>query len=111
MYESPITKFIQDLNDQINQQDEELCMMEVKRAVGFAVDKDELIKALQYDRNQYEKGKADTLEQIKQAREEIDAQCGRKGLDDYDYCSGLIFARNVLDKLIESEGVNESTNI
>lgn len=44
------------------------------------------------------------LAKVKQAREEIDAQCGCKGLDDYDYCSGLIFARNILDKLIaESE--------
>lgn len=44
------------------------------------------------------------LDKVKQAREEIDAQCGSKGLDDYDYCSGLIFARNILDKLIaESE--------
>lgn len=48
--------------------------------------------------------KAIPLDKVKQAREDIDAQCGRRGLDDYDYCSGLIFARNVLDKLIESEG-------
>lgn len=40
------------------------------------------------------------LNKIIQAKAKIDAQCGNKGLDDYDYCSGLIFARNVLDKLI-----------
>lgn len=40
------------------------------------------------------------LDKVKNAREEIDTQCGNKGLDNYDYCSGLIFARHVLDKLI-----------
>ena len=45
------------------------------------------------------------LNKVKQAREEIDSIVGSKGFDDYDYCSGLICARNILDKLIaESEG-------
>ena len=43
------------------------------------------------------------LAKVKQAREEIDSIVGSKGFDDYDYCSGLICARNILDKLIESE--------
>lgn len=56
------------------------------------------------DEMREKKVKSIPLDKVKQAREDIDAQCGRRGLDDYDYCSGLIFARNVLDKLIESEG-------
>lgn len=52
-----------------------------------------------------------SLDKVKQAREEIYARCGSRGLDDYDYCSGLIFARNVLDKLIESEGLINDKSI
>jgi hypothetical protein len=36
-------------------------MYEVKKAVGYSVEKEELIKALQYDRQQYEKGYQDGL--------------------------------------------------
>ena len=57
-------------------------------------------------------GKEVMLDKVKQAREDIDAQCGKRGLDDYDYCSGLIFARNILDKLIaESEGLINDKSI
>ena len=53
-------------------------------------------------------GANEVIKRVKQARAEIDAQCGSRPLDDYDYCSGLIFAKHILDKLIaEVEGKNE----
>lgn len=76
MYESPIEKIYGDIQSQIIKQDEEHMMYAVNQAISYAVDKKELIKALQYDREQYTKGyrdcKNDMLAKVKQAREEIE---------------------------------------
>jgi hypothetical protein len=57
MYKSPIDVMIADIQHQIaQQQDEEIYKAVV--SVGINVDKDELIRALQYDRDQYNKGYA-----------------------------------------------------
>ena len=55
-YESPITAIYEQISNQINQDFENRIMAEVKMKVDVNVDKDELIKALNYDRGQYEKG-------------------------------------------------------
>ena len=58
MYKSPIEIFTTDIQTQIMKQQEE----EIYKAivnVGINVDKEELLRALQYDRWQYEKGYAD----------------------------------------------------
>jgi hypothetical protein len=60
-YESPITKIEQEIASQIVEAEEEKLMYEVKKAVGYSIEKEELIKALQYDRQQYEKGYQDGL--------------------------------------------------
>lgn len=58
MYESPIDILIADIQHQIaEQQDEQIYKAVV--SVGINVDKEELIRALQYDRQQYELGYAD----------------------------------------------------
>lgn len=62
-YESPIEKIVQQIADEVRQKEEETLMITVSEKVGFKVDKDELIKALQYDRKQYEKGLADGYKQ------------------------------------------------
>jgi hypothetical protein len=58
MYESPIDLYISDIHNQIvAQQDEQI----YQAVVHFFPDvkRDELLKALQYDREQYDKGYAD----------------------------------------------------
>lgn len=55
-YESPITKIEQEIASQIVETEEGKLMYEVKKAIGYSIEKEELIKALQYDREQYEKG-------------------------------------------------------
>ena len=79
---------------EIQKQTEKEMMVAINRSVGFEVDKEELIKALQYDREQYNEGysdcKSDMLDKVKQAREEIE--------NSYKHCL------EILDKLIESEG-------
>lgn len=59
MYESPITLISQWVDEQVKEmqkQEETAIMTEITRKIGVDVDKDELIRALNYDRQQYEKG-------------------------------------------------------
>lgn len=55
-YESPIKIWQSELEMQMEDE-----MLNVCRRVGVQVDKDELLKALEYDRNQYDKGYQDGL--------------------------------------------------
>ncbi len=56
MYKSPIEVYYKDMRTKIENN-----IFEAVCDVGVSVDKDELVKALQYDRGQYEKGYADGL--------------------------------------------------
>ena len=58
MWESPIQMITDDIIKDIERKQDEWLMESVHR-VGFNIDKDELVKALNYDRDQYEKGYAD----------------------------------------------------
>lgn len=64
-YESPITAIYEQIGTQINQDFENRIMAEVKMKVDVNVDKDELLKALEYDRHQYEKGMEDAKRVLK----------------------------------------------
>lgn len=58
MYKSPIELLVTDIQNQIMKQQDEEIYQAVLHYIPH-VDKDELIRALQYDREQYEKGYAD----------------------------------------------------
>lgn len=58
MYESPIHIYQRELNAKIESRIDSQ-IFEATMEVGVSVDKDELIKALRYDRDQYAKGYAD----------------------------------------------------
>ena len=79
MYNSPIEKIYSELQTQMVQEDENMVMKAIRK-VGVNVDKGELIKALQYDRDQYTKGYEDGKNEIlvKIRAEIVD-------LDDADY--------------------------
>ena len=62
MWASPIKMFQTQM--QIEYENE---VMKAVQKVGFDIDKEELIKALQYDRNQYNKGYADAVDDIAKA--------------------------------------------
>lgn len=69
MYKSPIemvSQIINDINREIVKNEEEVVMRAVCD-VGISVNKDELIRALQYDRNQYEAGVIDGLKLANEA--------------------------------------------
>ena len=61
-YYSPIHLISQWFDEQIKEmqtQEETAVMTEITKKIGVDVDKDELIRALNYDRHQYEKGYTD----------------------------------------------------
>lgn len=60
MYKSPIEVVVSQFQEMIIQQQEEQTCAAVQK-VGINVDKQELLKALAYDRGQYEKGYADGM--------------------------------------------------
>ena len=82
MYESPIEMLITDIQHQIvKQQDEEIYQAVLHYVPN--VDKNELIRALQYDRQQYEigyaNGKADAMADLVRCKD-----CKHYGYEPYD---------------------------
>ena len=83
MYRSPIEILMTDIQHQIaEQQDEQIYKAVV--SVGINVDKDELIRALKYDRFQYSRGyddgRADAFEELVHCSECVHACEGNDGL-------------------------------
>jgi len=107
MYSSPIEVICGELQTQTEQEDEKM-VMKATRQVGVNVDKEELIKALQYDRNQYaegyEDGKNDVLEKM---RAEIDVET-RVQVRHYTNTNAVIDAvLDVIDKYKAESEVKE----
>lgn len=105
MYESPLTKIYGTIQNQIIKQDEENTMYVVNRAVGYDVDKEELIKALNYDRDQYKKGYADAMAVIEDIKTDIDEQYDRVKPYNIEVAGGLDMALEIINRHIE--GVNK----
>jgi len=62
MYEDPIIISQRQISENIIKQTEDEIVYEIQRQVMIDIDKDELLKALQYDRDQYNQGYADGKE-------------------------------------------------
>ena len=103
MYKSPIEKIYGELQTQMVQEDENM-VMETIRKVGVNVDKEELIKALQYDRYQYTKGyedgKNDVLDKIR-AEIEQNAYSIVHGINNHEKGMTLYGILQVIDKYRE----------
>lgn len=65
MYECPVKFNFGDIQTQIVKQQENEVYMAVQKC-GVDVDKEELKRALKYDREQYEKGYEDAVRQVKE---------------------------------------------
>ena len=108
MYESPIEMTYRDIQTQIREETDKQ-IIEAVRQCGICVDKEELLKALQYDRRQYEKGYNDGLavrwnaEHIMQIIEDTEyIQQSRES--DYTKEQSKINAYDEIVKLIKGEG-------
>lgn len=64
MYESPITIAIQDYQSSINTELENRVIVTLNQHYNISVDKDDLIRALNYDRSQYYKGYNDAMKDM-----------------------------------------------
>ena len=56
MYENPINLIVDDINNRLVEERENKMMYEIQQQMHIDIDKDELIRALKYDRHQYEQG-------------------------------------------------------
>ena len=109
LYESPIEKIVGQIQTQMVKNDEDNIMVQVQQAVGYKVDKEELLKALQYDRGQYEKGYADALSVIEDIKAEISHIATSEQIDEH---TALVrtgeqiktLALKIIDKHISGEG-------
>lgn len=114
MYKSPIEKIYSELQTQMAQEDENMIMTAI-REVGVNVDKEELIKALRYDRNQYTKGyedgKNDVLDKIRDEIEEQVLESLSEGGDDWFVAEKVNECLEIIDKYkAEKEVFDEKSN-
>lgn len=79
MYESPISIFIDTVSTEIAKEADKVIAKELYKVIP-TVDEKELIRALSYDRNQYEKGYRDGYDDGKR-----DARCPHYNCDRH-YC-------------------------
>lgn len=65
-YISPISQITGEITSEIIRNKEDHLITVVSQQVGYQVDKDELIKALSYDRDQYNKGYKEAQDKFQQ---------------------------------------------
>lgn len=79
MWESPINLIMNDMKTELVKRQEEQVLRAVQ-SIGVDVDKEELIRALNYDRDQYEKGYRDAMAELVRCKDckhwYPDADCG-----------------------------------
>jgi DNA-directed RNA polymerase subunit RPC12/RpoP len=63
MYESLIERISGEIHTKMKQEEDRVTCM-VSQEIGYKINTEELIKALQYDRNQYEKGFEDGVKSV-----------------------------------------------
>lgn len=71
MWESPITQMINDISTQIVEEQENQIMTKVNQTIGYDIDKHELFRALNYDREQYNKGYADAKQEFERKLQKL----------------------------------------
>lgn len=94
MYKSPIEVVVSQFQEMIIQQQDEQTLQAIQK-VGIKVDKDELVKALSYDRKQYEKGYVDGVMEF---AEGLISQA--KSFDNIQ----LVFVKQIIDLAKEMAG-------
>lgn len=61
MYESSINQVMSKISSEMKECEDNQLMCKIRQTIGYDIDKTELVRALRYDRQQYEKGYADGL--------------------------------------------------
>jgi len=71
MYKSPIEIICAKVHEDILDKTEDYLMLKIKQKMEVKVDKDEMIKALKYDRDQYEKGYDDAKQKYEKMLDKL----------------------------------------
>ena len=103
-YEPPIQLLVRDIATKIQEQQEDK-VMEVVHSYNINVDKEELIKALQYDRDQYIKGYTDAVKQMERQGEWIRRE-NKSPTQTEAYCS--MCGRDVVYQVIDNKWAFEN---
>lgn len=100
-YQSPVEMLVGEMTTRI----ENACNATIQQKLGFNIDKEELVKALQYDRHQYEKGYQDGKAEAKQGTGWISVNDRLPECESVIKCNGFKFKVSA-DVLLwnESEG-------
>lgn len=100
MYKSPIDVVYKELQVQMKEDiDKAIC--EAVQQCEIHVDKDELIKALQYDRNQYEKGYKDARRKyIEMLLLDVHSMKVSQDSENQDYKTGFICALSNVEGML-----------
>lgn len=99
MYESPINVIVNEICSDI-QQKEDKYIMECVRNVGIDVNKHELVKALSYDRNQYDKGYNDGYNDGIKVLDKVLEEIEENNPDDYFSNKPIIITKKTVIEII-----------
>lgn len=108
MYESPINQIVNEMMESITEQREDAIITTISETVGFDIDKQELIKALNYDRKQYEKGYKDAKDDMLSVIKDIKAEIIDKSYLSYDDNPRHIIDENWVLEIIDKYTAEES---
>lgn len=106
MYESPIAIIEQKILNEQKKQFENALMYEIRMNYQIDVDRDELIRALQYDREQYEKGYQDCKAAMKKTGKWLINSDGY-----YPYCSQCKYEPKKMTRYCPNCGVEMNDDI
>lgn len=107
MYKSAITLYAQNMETQQRQQQEQT-VWECVNALGVVVDKEELFKALKYDRDQYNKGYKDGVNEVLgKIRAKIEEGAKIVQHVNIEKAKALCWCLDVIDKYTEESEGNE----
>lgn len=106
MYESPIAIIEQKILNEQKKQFENALMYEIRMNYQIDVDRDELIRALQYDREQYEKGYQDGKAAMKKTGKWLINSDGY-----YPYCSQCKYEPKKMTRYCPNCGVEMNDDI
>lgn len=96
MYESPITQIM----GEVTKKYEDDCL-KVVQSYGFTVNKEELTKALQYDRGQYTKGYNDAIEEFAKKANDRIAEFILNHQEQLTFVSGVSYGWRIIDEVAE----------
>lgn len=115
-WESPITQIYKEIEQNHIKNTEETMMLEVRQQIGFDINKEKLIKALEYSKDSYYEGfnaaKSTYEEKLKQAVDEITDQGAyyHEVAGDVDYVKGISFCLRVLNKYFYPDKIDKEKN-